>query len=396
MKILYTNNCLFSATRLGHCPPFPHLESTKFAWHGHNFLLSAYFNAATALSVPLSKNEQYIDPTHLTNDHESQESSTVNHWHKSILLSEENIRLLYKQNLNLLQQKLHCTSLNDLCQTTEPTDYNVLQKLASLPELLPFTEIKLQSTPHTFCYKNKRHTLISYMQKLTCAHFLPQVKKGHKCSNLHGHGFLVQATCYGNERVFDYHHFASQFTTLVDELNQKLLNETPSLQNPTSENLARFIFNKLQKPLPELCSVTIFETPSAASTYYGNELWECYKELEFDAAHTRQNHFYGHRYRIRLTLKGKIDETAGWILDFSDIKELFRPYYLQLDHQLLNSQMTTSNTSNACDTHTCHCHKNSLRTIITGLFSTLKDEIPFLSAIHIQEDENFGISIQKE
>jgi len=71
---------------------------------------------------------------------------------------------------------------------------------------------------------------------------------------------------------------------------------------------------------------------------------EIFKEFTFESAHRLPNvpeghkcgRLHGHSFRVELWLKGPIDKHAGWIMDFSDVKEAFRPCYDQLDHHFLN------------------------------------------------------------
>ncbi|WP_304440666.1 6-carboxytetrahydropterin synthase [Vogesella sp. LIG4] len=46
--------------------------------------------------------------------------------------------------------------------------------------------------------------------------------------------------------------------------------------------------------------------------------------------------YTGHSYLIRLMLQGKLDQVMGWVLDFGDVKERFKPIYRQLDHNPLD------------------------------------------------------------
>jgi 6-pyruvoyltetrahydropterin/6-carboxytetrahydropterin synthase len=216
---------------------------------------------------------------------------------------------------------------------------------------------------------------------MEAAHFLPMVPKGHKCSRLHGHSFFVSVDCLCNEKISDYFHLTNSFSPLLQNLRGCLLNELPGLQNPTSENLARYIFKELQAELPEIFSVTVFETRTAGSTYYGQNKWDCFKDFEFDSAVPSAKNFTGHTYFVRLSIQGQADENAGWILDFADIKEGFKPHYKELDHHLLSE-------SNGQDL-------SSLNLLSNWIFQKLKPEIPLLHSVTIKENDNFAICLKE-
>jgi 6-pyruvoyltetrahydropterin/6-carboxytetrahydropterin synthase len=71
---------------------------------------------------------------------------------------------------------------------------------------------------------------------------------------------------------------------------------------------------------------------------------EIYKDFVFEAAHKLPNvapghkcgRLHGHSFHVRLYIKGEIDENTGWIMDFGDIKAIFKPIYDRLDHYYLN------------------------------------------------------------
>ena len=82
------------------------------------------------------------------------------------------------------------------------------------------------------------------------AHRLPNVPEGHKCARLHGHSFHVRVTVDGlvGERtgwVMDFADLKAAFAPVHDALDHRYLNEVQGLENPTSEQLARWIWRKL-------------------------------------------------------------------------------------------------------------------------------------------------------
>ncbi len=106
------------------------------------------------------------------------------------------------------------------------------------------------------------------------AHRLPHVPPGHKCSRLHGHSFRVEVSVRGpvGERsgwVMDFADVKAAFTPLHERLDHHYLNEVEGLENPTSENLARWIWRHLRPGLPHLSRVVVRETCTSGCIYEG-------------------------------------------------------------------------------------------------------------------------------
>ncbi len=107
------------------------------------------------------------------------------------------------------------------------------------------------------------------------AHRLPNVPPGHKCARLHGHSFRVGLHVEGEVGadtgwVMDFADLKQAFTPIRDQLDHHYLNEIGGLENPTSENLAIWIWERLQPVLPGLSQVTVRETCNAGCAYRGS------------------------------------------------------------------------------------------------------------------------------
>lgn len=106
------------------------------------------------------------------------------------------------------------------------------------------------------------------------AHLLPNVPKGHKCGRLHGHSFSIKVYVEGpvgdtSGWIMDFGDIKKAFKPIYDQLDHYYLNDIEGLENPTSENLARWIWQKLKPALPELSQLEICETCTSGCVYYG-------------------------------------------------------------------------------------------------------------------------------
>lgn len=106
------------------------------------------------------------------------------------------------------------------------------------------------------------------------AHALPTFPEGHKCRRLHGHSFRVEVVVSGpldpeQGYLIDYGDIKAAAEPIIKQLDHYYLNEIPGLENPTSELLAVWLWNRLQPQLPLLSAITVHETCTASCTYRG-------------------------------------------------------------------------------------------------------------------------------
>lgn len=106
------------------------------------------------------------------------------------------------------------------------------------------------------------------------AHRLPRVPEGHKCGRLHGHSFQVRVALRGvpgpeTGWILDFADLKKAWQPLHEVLDHRYLNEIPGLENPTSEVLALWIWERLRPALPLLSAITVRETCTAGCTYRG-------------------------------------------------------------------------------------------------------------------------------
>lgn len=180
------------------------------------------------------------------------------------------------------------------------------------------------------------------------AHQLPNVPAGHKCGRMHGHGFEVvihaEQTLSEDEAMgLDFDLIELKWQALHNQLNYKCLNEIAGLENPTSEHIAAWIWDRLKPELAELSWISIYETRSSGCHYDGRR-FRIWKEKSFESAllmrsapgNSPLHNLHGHSYLVRLHLNGELDEVMGWLVDYGEVKEKFRPTWEKIDHHRLD------------------------------------------------------------
>ncbi|MEZ5565067.1 MAG: 6-carboxytetrahydropterin synthase QueD [Gammaproteobacteria bacterium] len=108
------------------------------------------------------------------------------------------------------------------------------------------------------------------------AHRLPNVPPEHKCSRLHGHSWRGVIYVRGpidarTGWIMDFAEIKAKFSPIYETLDHHYLNDIPGLENPTSEMVARWIWQQLKPSLPELSKVIVHETCTSGAIYTGND-----------------------------------------------------------------------------------------------------------------------------
>ena len=108
------------------------------------------------------------------------------------------------------------------------------------------------------------------------AHRLPNVPDGHKCARLHGHSFQLRVVVGGEPDahtgwIMDFGDIKQAIAPILDRLDHYYLNDIPGLENPTSENLAVWIWQALKPALPALKRIEMRETCTSGCAYSGPE-----------------------------------------------------------------------------------------------------------------------------
>lgn len=111
-----------------------------------------------------------------------------------------------------------------------------------------------------------------------------------RCSLLHGHTWVVEVYVAGEHldrcgMLIDFQELKEMVNETVEKFDHRYLNEVPPfsdrnpLNNPTVENLARFIYQELKQKISSrrkdliLSKVQVWESPRAAATYREGSAW---------------------------------------------------------------------------------------------------------------------------
>lgn len=111
---------------------------------------------------------------------------------------------------------------------------------------------------------------------IEAAHRLPNVPQGHKCERLHGHSYRIEIHVKGivgsdTGWIMDFADIQRSFQPIFEKLDHHYLNEVEGLSNPTSENLARWIWLRLYPSLSSLSKVVVHETCTSGCIYQGED-----------------------------------------------------------------------------------------------------------------------------
>lgn len=106
------------------------------------------------------------------------------------------------------------------------------------------------------------------------ARYLPNLPAAHRCHRLHGHTFHVELTIRGEVGqdsgwIVDFDDVDRIIDELKDDLDHRQLNDIPGLENPTTEQLAQWLWAHIGAHFPGLYRVMVQEHPSRGVSYYG-------------------------------------------------------------------------------------------------------------------------------
>ncbi|WP_445373978.1 6-carboxytetrahydropterin synthase QueD [Photorhabdus tasmaniensis] len=109
-----------------------------------------------------------------------------------------------------------------------------------------------------------------------------------------------------------------------------------------------------------------------------------FKDFQFEAAHHlphvpdghKCGRLHGHSFMVRLEITGEVDPHSGWIMDFADLKAVFKPIWEQLDHHYLNDILGLENPTS--------------EVLAAWIWAKVKPSVPQLSAVMVKETCNAG------
>lgn len=109
------------------------------------------------------------------------------------------------------------------------------------------------------------------------AHRLQGLPEGHKCANMHGHTYRLTVAVEGPLEpsigwVVDFAAINGATNEVIAQLDHRVLNDLPGLEQPTTELIAVWIWNQLIDRLPGLARVTLYENARSGVTYRGEDV----------------------------------------------------------------------------------------------------------------------------
>jgi 6-pyruvoyltetrahydropterin/6-carboxytetrahydropterin synthase len=115
---------------------------------------------------------------------------------------------------------------------------------------------------------------VSQAFRFEAAHRLPNVSPAHRCYRMHGHSYRVEVTLAGSIDLHtgflvDFFEIQNALAGLIGQLDHQCLNEIGGLENPTSENIAIWLWDRAKPQLPQLSTIRIYETTDSWVDYEG-------------------------------------------------------------------------------------------------------------------------------
>ena len=110
--------------------------------------------------------------------------------------------------------------------------------------------------------------------RIHASRFLPKLKEGHICKNMHGHTFNITIYIKGdiqeNGFVMDFYDVDTIFNQYIhSKIDHKILNDIKGLENPTSEILCKWIWKNIISYIPNLYKVKVSEDFGTGIIYKG-------------------------------------------------------------------------------------------------------------------------------
>ena len=295
---------------------------------------------------------------------------------------------LFQRRLALCVESLDYTLLNNLVSV--PTDENLARWIrARMVEVTGLTAVGIQSTADSGVNLDADGSAnIWHRIRFEAAHQLPNVPEGHQCGRMHGHGFEVELhvrqALGDTDMGVDFDQIKAVADTVRSELHLSCLNDIDGLENPTSELLAAWVWNRVALDLSDISYIAVRETATAGCVFDGQN-YRIWKEARFESAvqlrsapkGDEHRTLHGHSYLLRMHLQSDLDEVMGWTVDFGDVKRVFSPVGDILDHRQLD---VLENFDNA----------DSI-SVLEWIGEQLRAELPQVSRLELFETPSRGV-----
>ncbi len=182
----------------------------------------------------------------------------------------------------------------------------------------------------------------------------------------HGHNYVLYVSLMGELDKYGMVQNLSHVKHIIKEeitnqLDYSYLNDVwPEFDKtlPTTENIARIIWQKLEPHLP-LVKIQLFEHPQLWADYQGKNMEATLTaQTHFSAAHRlalpelsyeenceiygkcARPHGHGHNYHLEVSVAGKIDSRTGMLVDLGALQEIINDYVVEpFDHTFLNKDI---------------------------------------------------------
>ncbi|MEM8758506.1 MAG: 6-carboxytetrahydropterin synthase QueD [Planctomycetota bacterium] len=106
------------------------------------------------------------------------------------------------------------------------------------------------------------------------AHRLDHLPAGHKCARVHGHTYRLRVSASGPLDpkigwIVDFAEIKALTHEVLEPLDHHLLNEVPGLEQPTTERIAVWLWDRLKPALPGLTRIELWENANSGVVYAG-------------------------------------------------------------------------------------------------------------------------------
>lgn len=110
--------------------------------------------------------------------------------------------------------------------------------------------------------------------RFEASHRLSHLPPDHPCYRLHGHSYKIEVEVYGpvNEQtgfLIDYADLKAVVDPVINELDHRHLNDIDGLPLPSSEHIARWLWEKIRPNLSIISRISVFETATTRCDYTG-------------------------------------------------------------------------------------------------------------------------------